>query len=143
MIRKKFRVKGMTCTSCSSHVEHSVKSLDGVLNVEVNLMAATMIVEYDEEKVSDAIIIETVNSGGFNASIYIKGERLNEENELENKRRLYSLIASIVLMIILMYFSMGEMLKLPFPNILKNHQTAYHLQLSSLYNWQQIRRLQW
>lgn len=125
MIRKKFRVKGMTCTSCSSHVEHSVKSLDGVLNVEVNLMAATMIVEYDEEKVSDAIIIETVNSGGFNASIYIKGERLNEENELENKRRLYSLIASIVLMIILMYFSMGEMLKLPFPNILKNHQTAY------------------
>lgn len=126
MIRKKFRVKGMTCSSCSSHVEHSVRNLIGVFNVEVNLMGATMMVEYDEEKVNDELIIETVNSGGFNASIYIKGERLNEENNLENKKRFRNLIISIVLMLILMYFSMGEMLNLPFPEVLKNHQTAYY-----------------
>lgn len=125
MIRKKFTVRGMTCSSCSAHVEHDVKSLNGVYNVEVNLMGATMFVEYDENTLNEQIIINKVNSGGFNASIYEKNRAFNKENELNEKRKLKKLIASLILMFILMYFSMGEMLNLPLPNIFENHKYIY------------------
>ena len=46
MVRKKFTVLGMSCASCSAHVEHDVSKLVGVKKVEVSLMAQTMVVEY-------------------------------------------------------------------------------------------------
>ena len=61
MIRKKFTVRGMTCSSCSAHVEHSVSQLNGVISVQVNLMGATMHVEYDDDILSEDDIINTVN----------------------------------------------------------------------------------
>ena len=117
MIRKKYTVRGMNCASCSAHVEHSVKNLEGVSLVEVSLMGATMIVEYDETIINDEDIINTVNSGGFNASIYVKNRAVNEENKKLEKNKFNKLITSIILMVILMYFSMGEMLHLPLPHI--------------------------
>ncbi len=117
MIRKKYTVRGMNCASCSAHVEHSVKNLEGVSFVEVSLMGATMIVEYDEAILDDVKIIDTVNSGGFKASIYVKNRAINDEIQKNDKLRFKKLISSIVLMIILMYFSMGETLHLPLPLI--------------------------
>lgn len=125
MIRKKFSVEGMTCSSCSAHVEHDVKSLDGIFKVEVSLMTNSMIVEYDENITSDEDIIKAVNDGGYKASIYVRNRKLNEDNQKKEKTKLKKLIASIVLMVVLMYFSMGEMLKLPLPKILENHTYAY------------------
>lgn len=125
MIRKKFTVRGMTCSSCSAHVEHSVSKLDGVASVQVNLMGATMHVEYDDTILSENDIINTVNSGGFVASIYEKNRAFNVENEKQEKKKFKKLVASIVLMIVLMYFSMGEMLNLPLPKIFENHKYIY------------------
>ena len=125
MTRRKFTVRGMTCSSCSAHVEHDVNSLEGIIKVEVNLMAATMSVEYDENKLTEQDIIAKVNSGGFNASIYEKNRAFNKENELIEKQKLKKLIASLILMFVLMYFSMGEMLNLPLPHIFENHKYMY------------------
>ena len=125
MVRKKFTVRGMTCSSCSAHVEHSVSKLDGVASVQVNLMGATMHVEYDDTILSENDIINTVNSGGFVASIYEKNRAFNVENEKQEKKKFKKLVASIVLMIVLMYFSMGEMLNLPLPKIFENHKYIY------------------
>ena len=47
MTEKKFNVTGMTCSSCSEHVEKSIKNLNGVENVNVNLLSNTMIVKFD------------------------------------------------------------------------------------------------
>lgn len=123
--KKKFNVQGMTCTACSSHVEKAVGSLDGVIKVEVSLMANTMVVEFDYTKLSISTIIETVNSGGYCASLYKRNQGLDEQNLKENKKRKNKLIASILLMLVLMYFSMGEMLNLPVIEILHQPQTAY------------------
>ena len=125
MVRKKFTVRGMTCSSCSAHVEHSVSNLNGVASVQVNLMGATMHVEYDDAILSENDIINTVNSGGFVASIYEKNRAFNVENEKQEKKKFKKLVASIVLMIVLMYFSMGEMLNLPLPKIFENHKYIY------------------
>ena len=125
MIRKKFSVEGMTCASCSAHVEHDVASVKGVNHVEVSLMTNSMIVEYDETIINEDMIMKAVADGGYLAKPYIKNRQLNSDNQRVEKRKLKNLISSIVLMVILMYFSMGSMLHLPLPKIFENYQYAY------------------
>lgn len=88
MVRKKFTVLGMSCASCSAHVEHDVSKLVGVKKVEVSLMAQTMVVEYDETQVNENDIINAVESGGYTAKIYERNRNINEENDKKNKKRI-------------------------------------------------------
>ena len=39
MKKQKFDLQGMTCSSCSTHVEKAVEKLKGVQNINVNLLA--------------------------------------------------------------------------------------------------------
>ena len=61
---EKFNVTGMTCSACSAHVEKSVKKLNGVKSVNVNLLQNNMHVDFDETAVSVDDIINAVVSGG-------------------------------------------------------------------------------
>ena len=65
----------MTCSACSAHVDKSVRKLDGVAEVNVNLLQNTMTVEYDESEVNDDQIIRAVIDGGYGALslIHISG----------------------------------------------------------------------
>ena len=81
MIRKKFNVGGMTCSSCSAHVEHDVQKLEGIQQVDVSLMTGTMVVEFDEAITSNQQIIEAVQNGGYTASIYDRSKKLNGTND--------------------------------------------------------------
>ena len=63
-MKQKFDVTGMTCSACSAHVDKSVRKLDGVAEVNVNLLQNTMTVEYDESEVNDDQIIRAVIGGG-------------------------------------------------------------------------------
>ena len=47
-MKQRFRVGGMSCAACSAHVEKSVSAVPGVSTVQVNLLAGSMTVEYDE-----------------------------------------------------------------------------------------------
>ena len=38
MKKTKFDITGMTCSACQAHVEKAVKALDGVSDVNVNLL---------------------------------------------------------------------------------------------------------
>ena len=42
MKKEKFDIQGMTCSSCSAHVEKAVKKVDGVKSVIVNLLSNNM-----------------------------------------------------------------------------------------------------
>ena len=57
---EKFNVTGMTCSACSAHVEKSVKKLNGVKSVNVNLLQNNMHVDFDETDVSVDDIINAV-----------------------------------------------------------------------------------
>ena len=37
-MKKKFDIEGMTCAACQAHVEKATKNLEGVSNVNVNLL---------------------------------------------------------------------------------------------------------
>lgn len=69
MKNKKFDVDGMTCASCVANVTKAVEKLDGVKDVNVNLMTNSMKVIYDEDSTSDDEIITSVQKIGYDASI--------------------------------------------------------------------------
>ncbi len=116
-----FDVKGMTCAACSAHVEKSVRKLEGVSDVAVSLLTNSMEVQFDPAAVSVDQICKAVASGGYSASPRgeaakgeaAKAERPDHSAELRAMRN--RLIASIALLVVLMYVAMGHMLHLPMP----------------------------
>ena len=69
MKKEKFDIKGMTCSSCSAHVEKAVKKLEGIQKVNVNLLSNNMTVEYNEKVLNDEKIINAVTNEGYGASL--------------------------------------------------------------------------
>lgn len=61
------RVEGMKCKMCTSSVEKALKATPGVAKVEVNLQKKEAVVEYDDEKVTEAQLREVINATGFKA----------------------------------------------------------------------------
>jgi mercuric transport protein len=61
------RVDGMMCAKCSGSVEKALKATAGVEKVEVNLEQKVAVVEYDDEKVTEAKLREVINATGFKA----------------------------------------------------------------------------
>ena len=111
---RKFKVYGMSCSACSSRVERAVSSLLGVRECSVNLLSATMLVDSD---LSDGEIIKAVEDAGYSAVSMTAKARLDEgfakEKAAEEKIK-RRLILSIIILIPLMYISMGcVMLGLP------------------------------
>lgn len=123
-MKQKFDVHGMSCSACSAGVERVVSRLDGVQEVEVNLLGESMLCRFDEQKVKNEDIIAAVEKAGFSANVHgeeqkaapMEGERFASE-----KTRL---IVSVVFLVILMYISMGHMLGAPLPHFLHGSENA-------------------
>lgn len=122
-MNQKFNVTGMTCSSCSASVEKTVKKLDGVNSINVNLLSNSMTVEYDDTIIDNQVIIKAVEDAGYGASVFTRGESPNKQSqkdinplEVEIKDMKDRLIVSFIFLIPLMYVSMGHMMNLPFPS---------------------------
>ena len=116
-----FDVRGMTCSACSAHVEKSVRKLDGIKSISVSLLTNSMEVDFDPEKTSVEEICKAVASGGYSASPKGAKEEKSAATasaDSEAQTKLKKLIASIILLIPLMYVGMGHMLGLPLPRAL-------------------------
>ncbi|MGN1295674.1 MAG: heavy metal translocating P-type ATPase [Bacilli bacterium] len=104
-MRKKYNVEGMTCAACQGHVNKAVTSLNGIKECNVNLLQNTMVVDYDENILSSKQIEEAVKKAGYSAC---EKEKIKVETKKDND--LISLIIAIILLLVLMYFSMGNMM---------------------------------
>lgn len=133
MKKVKFDIQGMTCSSCSSHVEKAVSKLKGMQKVNVNLLSNNMVVEYDEKLLNNEEIIKAVIKAGYNAKVndsntqkISKEKGIDKDNKetISMKKRL---ILSIVFLIPLMYIAMHHML--PTPEIIKE---VFHLPENAL-----------
>lgn len=135
-MKQRFRVGGMSCAACSAHVEKSVSAVLGVSTVQVNLLAGSMAVEYDEAVCDAEKIIAAVVSGGYTAAVDdgkqqsapAQGAQADEALGEMKKR----IIVSAVFMIVLMYFSMGEMIGLPLPSYAAGMAGMFALALTEL-----------
>ena len=135
-MKQRFRVGGMSCAACSAHVEKSVSAVPGVSAVQVNLLAGSMAVEYDEAVCDAGKIIAAVVSGGYTAAVddgkqqSAPAQDAQADEALgEMKKRI---IVSAVFMIVLMYFSMGEMIGLPLPSYAAGMDGMFALALTEL-----------
>ncbi len=123
--KERYNVGGMTCSACSAHVEKSVKKLNGVSKVEVNLLTNSMTVEYDGNKCEQNDIISAVEQGGYSASLPSSGSEKGtaeiRESPAELRKKEFRimkkrLIWSLVFLIPLFYISMGHMMGAPLPD---------------------------
>lgn len=138
---EKYAVTGMSCAACQARVEKAVSKVPGVESCSVSLLTNTMGVIGEA---SAADIIKAVNDAGYGASLQEaerdgeKGSSLaklaQQEEALkdhETPKLRKRLIASVVFLVILMYFSMGHMmLGWPVPGFMEgNHVSMGLLQL--------------
>ena len=114
MKSEKFQITGMTCAACSAHVEKAAAGVAGVDKVSVSLLMNTMTVEYDTPATPQAICaaVEAAGYGAAAAGQQAAGTD-NREGALEDKetpRIRRRLIASVCLLLPLMYVSMGALM---------------------------------
>lgn len=134
MKKSKFKITGMTCAACQANVTKCALKLDGTKNADVNLLNGYMVVEYDEEKLTEQDFITAVNDIGYGAALYGESnkksslsseweERKKDEAEKEKAMK-NRLISSAVFLVVLMYISMGHMMGLPLPSFLSGTENA-------------------
>ncbi len=127
MKKAKFDIQGMTCSSCSSHVEKAVSKLEGIQNVNVNLLSNNMTVNYDETILDDKTIIQAVIHAGYGASCEMPKQPKKKQEKADDKTELITnmkkrLIISICFLVPLMYIAMYHMFQqwfgMPVPTII-------------------------
>ena len=150
MAQDKFNVGGMTCAACQAHVDRAVSKLDGVQSVAVNLLAGSMMVDYDPAQVSPDDICTAVDRAGYSASPVSTGteaapngsaqarsgaahmESPTKKLEATASAMRTRLIISIIFLIPLFYIGMGHMLGWPLPGIFTDHIHSMTLALTEL-----------
>ena len=138
---KQYTVTGMSCAACSARVEKAVSKVDGVTSCSVSLLTNSMGVE---GSATDAQIVEAVEQAGYGASP--KGTATESENDKANNsleqlkaaqdalvdretpKLRNRLIASLIFLVVLMYFSMGHMMWCwPLPEFFNGNHVAMGL----------------
>ena len=138
---KQYTVTGMSCAACSARVEKAVSKVDGVTSCSVSLLTNSMGVE---GSATDAQIVEAVEQAGYGASP--KGTATESDNDKANNsleqlkaaqdaladretpKLVNRLIASLIFLVVLMYFSMGHMMwGWPLPEFFNGNHVAMGL----------------
>ena len=127
---EKYQITGMSCAACSARVDKAVRHLAGVREVSVNLLTNSMLVSYDAPLTSE-MICAAVEHAGYGASLAAgkgagRAKDMREEREAledhETPKILRRFIVSLVLLVPLLYVSMGHMLlALPIPQAMENN----------------------
>ena len=143
MKTEKYNVTGMTCAACQANVTRCVQKLDGVREVNVSLLANQMTVSYDEGKVNPQSIVQAVTEIGYGASPAesaagkandFRSEWQTRRDRAEEGRKgmKHRLIASLILLVPLMYIAMGPMMGLPVPELLTGMENTLISALAQL-----------
>ena len=148
MARENFDVGGMTCAACQAHVERAVAKLDGVSDVSVNLLAGSMAVDFDENRLDADAIAQAVDRAGYTAEPVgsaaaqaAGGQASAAPARMESPTKKLAetaramrgrLAASFAFWIPLFYIGMGHMLGWPVPSVFTDPAHAMTLALTEL-----------
>lgn len=148
MAHEDFDVGGMTCAACQAHVERAVAKLDGVGDVSVNLLAGSMAVDFDENRLDADAIAQAVDRAGYTAEPVgsaaaqaAGGQASAAPARMESPTKKLAetaramrgrLAASFAFWIPLFYIGMGHMLGWPVPSVFTDPAHAMTLALTEL-----------
>lgn len=68
-----FKVTGMGCGGCANRVKNALSFVEGVSEVEVNLAEGTVMVCYDQARISIRSLIERIEKVGYGAHSAVQG----------------------------------------------------------------------
>ncbi|MBR2417187.1 MAG: cation transporter, partial [Clostridia bacterium] len=127
---QKYEVGGMMCAACSARVEKAVNAVEGVESCNVNLLMNSLSVEGAADSKA---IMTAVKKAGYTIKpekADTKAQAETEKNEEENpvKPFVVRLVSSSVILLVLMYFSMGYVMwNFPLPSFFDGNPVAVAL----------------
>lgn len=124
-----YNVTGMSCAACVARVEKAVSKIDGVNSCSVSLLTNSMNVDGSADS---SAIINAVQNAGYGASLKGKEKKSPDAEDslkdTETPKIRKRLIASLIVLAVLMYFSMGHMMwGWPLPSFFDNNHIAMGL----------------
>lgn len=109
-MKKRFIVNGMSCANCSAGIEKYLSSLSGINQVSVSLLSKQMDVDFDEQILTEQMIIRSVEKLGYNVEQDSKKKQNKYLLSHQLKKRFF---LSLIALIPLMYLCLGNALGLP------------------------------
>ena len=146
---EQYNITGMSCAACSARVEKAVSQVDGVTACSVSLLTNSMGVE---GTASPQAIVRAVEEAGYGASLKGAEKSIAQDDDALRDRETpvlkKRLIASLCLLLPLMYVSMGHMMwNWPLPGFFTDNHVAMGLvQMVLCCNWpmgHKLRVLTW
>lgn len=126
---ERYDVGGMSCAACSARVEKAVGNVEGVTSCSVSLLTNSMVVEGN---VSADKIIHAVENAGYTAKAQSADTKQNNKITIEKPNEVKPLVqrfvVSLVLLLVLMYFSMVHVMwGFPLPSFFEHNHIAIAL----------------
>ncbi len=116
-------ITGMSCSACSSRIEKVVNRMQGVEQMNVNLLKNNAHVTFDESVVDEKAIIARIEKLGFGARVHAAGaanapvpKQDTAAQEMEEMRQ--RLIGSLIFAGLVFYQHMGRMWGWPLPGFI-------------------------
>jgi len=113
-----YRLEGMSCAVCAQSVESILSSLKGIHVANVNFASASVLIEFDEEQVSEKDFEKSVESIGYKLIIAELEEDIDDVEAKEiyhlkkaKQKAFYSIVLALPIFSIAMFFP-----KIPYAN---------------------------
>ena len=110
----------MSCSACSTHIEQIVEKLNGVGSVSVNLLANSMIVEYDDLILNADSIVSAVHHAGYAAVARFENPTCAPPSSVSfsaiSDRLGFQLFVSLVCCLPLAWLAVATSFHLPLPH---------------------------
>ncbi len=116
-------ISGMSCSACSSRIEKVISRMQGVEEINVNLLTSNAHLSFNENIINEADIIARIEKLGFGASLHVSRKAENpliskdtSAQELEEMKQ--RLIGSFIFASLIFYQHMGRMWNWPLPDFI-------------------------
>ena len=67
MVKKRYKITDMHCSSCALTIDMDLEDLDGVKRAQTSYGKAESEIEYDSVRIDEQLILETIKKSGYSA----------------------------------------------------------------------------
>jgi copper chaperone CopZ len=64
-MQKTYKVEGMMCGNCEARLTRVLKAVEGVNEVKVSYESGKVEIDFNDEVVNEAVLLETIEDAGF------------------------------------------------------------------------------
>nr|MDD6336564.1 cation transporter [bacterium] len=134
-MEKTYEVGGMTCAACATHVEKSVSKLEGISNIQINVLTGRMRLSIAPGGPSDEAVIAAVQAAGYSAGLpqsahAAPAPRAKPDYQQGARGMRRRFIVSLIFTLPLFYLAMGHMMGWPLPALFLGEKNAMTLALT-------------